>query len=176
MARVTGVDAAAFRAALARFASGVTVVSARAADGSDHGMTVSAFTSLSLDPPLVLACIDRDATLLPHVFAAECFGVSILAADQAEASVHFARQDVVRFDGIPVERVDDGPALLPGAAAQLVCRRTATHDGGDHVIVIGEVLSARVLRDDPLLYALRQYGRFVAGAPTNGVAGGESAP
>lgn len=160
MAAVSRADASAFRAALARFASGVTVVTARGVDGTDHGMTVSAFTSLSLDPPLVLACLDLTATLLPHLRSATAFGVSILAAGQGALSVRFADQDVVRFDGVAVTHAPEGPALIDGAAAHLVCRRIAEHPGGDHVIIVGEVQRAEVHGDAPLVYALRQYGSF----------------
>jgi flavin reductase (DIM6/NTAB) family NADH-FMN oxidoreductase RutF len=158
--RVNPANAAAFRDALARFASGVTVVTARGADGTDHGMTVSAFASLSLDPPLVLACIETAATALPAVRAAEWFGVSILAADQQAVSARFATHGVARFDGIATVRSAEGPALIAGAVAHLVCRRVAEHPGGDHVIIVGEVHQARVVGDAPLLYALRGYGRF----------------
>ena len=153
-------EASTFRAALARFASGVTVVTARGADGADHGMTVSAFSSLSLDPPLVLACLDVTATLLPHLRAATTFGVSILAAGQATLSKRFADQGVVRFDGVAVTHASEGPALIDGAAAHLVCRRVAEHPGGDHVIIVGEVQRAEAHGDAPLVYALREYGFF----------------
>ncbi len=164
MAAVTPVDAATFRAALARFASGVTVLTVRDAEGADRGMTVSAFASLSLEPPLVLACLDLGATVLPHVRAARLFGVSILSAGQQEISARFAEQGVVRFDGVGITHASDGPALIDDAVAHLVCRRVAESPGGDHVIVVGEVLSARVHGEDPLVYALRRYGRFAPGA------------
>lgn len=154
-------DTSAFRAALARFASGVTVVTVRGADGADHGMTISAFTSLSLDPPLVLACLDVTATLLPHLRGATMFGVSILAEGQAALSARFADQGVVRFDGVAVTHAPEGPALIAGAAVHLVCRRIAEHPGGDHVIVVGEVQRATTHGDAPLVYALRRYGTFV---------------
>jgi len=157
---MSGIGPDAFRAALARFPSGVTILSVRGADGADHGMTVSAFCSLSLDPPLVLACIERTATVLPHLRAAPLFGVSILAAGQDALSARFADQTVERFEGVAFTRAAEGPALVDGAAAHLVCRRVAEHAGGDHVILVGEVESAQVHGDDPLLYALRGYGRF----------------
>ncbi len=153
-------DVAQFRAALSRFASGVTVVTACGGDGSDHGMTVSAFSSLSLEPPLVLVCVDETATLLPHLLAAETFGVSILGTAQRELSRRFADQTIDRFDGVSFTRAASGPALLDGAAAHLECRRTAVHPGGDHVIIVGEVLSARTFAEEPLVYFHRRYGSF----------------
>jgi len=149
-----------FRAALSRFASGVTVVTVRGADGADHGMTVSAFTSLSLDPPLVLACIDAGAAILPHLREAETFGISILSAGQAALSKRFADQAVHRFDGVAFSRAASGPALLDGAVAHLECRRTALHPGGDHVIAVGEVLHASTFMEEPLVYFHRGYARL----------------
>lgn len=154
------VDVAQFRSALACFASGVTVVTARDAEGADHGMTVSAFSSLSLEPPLVLVCLDTTATLLPHLLAADAFGISILGAAQRELSGRFADQAADRFDGVAFSRAASGPALLDGAVAHLECRRVAAHPGGDHVIIIGEVLSARAFPGDPLVYVQRDYARL----------------
>ncbi|MBM3907802.1 MAG: flavin reductase family protein [Gemmatimonadetes bacterium] len=150
----------AFREAMARFATGVTVVTARGADGADHGMTVSAFASLSLDPPLALVCVEQSATLLPHLRDAEWFGVSILAAGQEDVSRRFATKDVARFDGIATRRASEGPALIEGAVSHLVCRRVAEYPGGDHLIIVGEVRVAHVSGDEPLVHAQRLYGRF----------------
>jgi len=149
-----------FRAALSRFASGITVVTVRGGDGTDHGMTVSAFTSLSLEPPLVLVCIDAVATILPHLGAAETFGISILAAGQRALSKRFADQSVDRFAGVAISRAASGPALIDGAVAHLECRRVAMHPGGDHVIAVGEVLHATAFMEEPLVYFHRGYGRF----------------
>lgn len=150
---------------MARFASGVTVVTARGGDGADHGMTVSAFASLSLDPPLALVCVEQSATLLPHLRSADWFGVSILAAGQEAISARFATKDVARFDGIRTSRAPEGPALIDGAVAHLVCRRVAEYPGGDHLIFVGEVRDAQVHGDDALMYGLRRYGRFAPAAP-----------
>jgi flavin reductase (DIM6/NTAB) family NADH-FMN oxidoreductase RutF len=155
----------AFREAMARFATGVTVVTARGADGADHGMTVSAFASLSLDPPLVLVCVEQSATLLPHLRDGAWFGVSVLAAGQEAVSARFATKDVARFDGIATRRPAEGPALIEGAVAHLVCRRVAEHPGGDHLIIVGEVRGAQVHGGEPLLYGLRRYGRFAPVMP-----------
>lgn len=153
-------DGAQFRAALSHFATGVTVVSARALDGSDHGMTVNAFASLSLEPPLVIVCVDESATLLPHLRAADTFGVSMLDAAQGDLSRRFADQTIDRFAGVALTRASTGPALIDGALAHLECRRAGEYRGGDHVIIVGEVLSARVFPGEPLVYFHRRYGRF----------------
>lgn len=162
MAANSVVNAAAFRDALAQFASGVTVVSAVGTDGRDEGMTVSAFASLSLTPPLVLACIDLTATVLPHLRAASHFGVSVLAAGQQAISARFAEHGIDRFAGVPRTRAPEGVPLIDGAVAHLVCRRVAEHPGGDHVILVGEVLRAEAHGGEPLIYALRKYARITA--------------
>jgi|SRR5579862_262153 len=155
------VEAGTFREALGRFASGITVLTTRDAAGGDHGMTVSAFSSLSLDPPLVLACIGHDATIAAAVRAAEYTGISVLAEEQQEISRRFADSDTDRFAGIPLVRGAGGVALLEGALAHLECRIVARHENGDHTIVVAEVLAASARMGRPLLHFGRQYGRFV---------------
>jgi len=157
---LSALDGAQFRAALSRFAAGVTVVTVRDDDDGDHGMTVSAFSSLSLEPPLVLVCIDANATLLPHLHTAGAFGISVLGAAQRELSRRFADQTIDRFDGVAFTRGASGAALLDGAVAHLECQRVAVHPGGDHVIIVGEVRSARAFTGEPLVYFHRGYGRF----------------
>ncbi len=171
---MTGTDLAHFRAALSRFASGVTVVTVRGADGTDHGMTVTAFSSLSLEPPLVLVCIDGAAAILPHLRQAEHFGVSILAMEQDALSRRFADQAVDRFEGVAITRATTGPALIDGAVAHLECRRVALHPGGDHVIAVGAVLQARAFAGEPLVYFHRDYGRFAPHAADGTRRPGES--
>jgi flavin reductase (DIM6/NTAB) family NADH-FMN oxidoreductase RutF len=136
------IDPATFRRALGHFPSGVTVVTVRGADGRDYGMTVSAFSSLSLRPPLVLVCIGDDATIAGAVEAAGHFAVNVLAEDQEALARRFADTDADRFDGVSVSRGEGGVALLHGAVAQLQCAVVARHRGGDHTIVVGEVLAA----------------------------------
>lgn len=155
------IDPSTFRAALARFASGVTVVTARDGDGRDVGMTVSAFASLSLEPPLVLLCIDHTASVAPVLAHCEIFAVNVLAEDQESLSRRFAEHEVDRFDGVPFSRGALGPALLEGALAQLECRVHARHPGGDHTILVGAVEASRVADGNPLLYFRGSYGRHV---------------
>ncbi|MDE3097671.1 MAG: flavin reductase family protein [Chloroflexota bacterium] len=153
----TPVDAVTFRHALGTFASGVTVVTVRDADGTDHGMTVSAFCSVSLEPPLVLVCIDHAATIAPRIAAATHLGISILGGEQAALSRRFADPDADRFDGVPVVRGSTGVPLIGGAIAQLECRIVARHPGGDHAIVVAELIDASVTDDRPLVYFRGEY-------------------
>jgi flavin reductase (DIM6/NTAB) family NADH-FMN oxidoreductase RutF len=146
------VDQATFRSVLGRFASGVTVVTVRNGD-TDHGMTASAFCSLSLDPPLVLVCIDRTTRmheLLQHV---EHFAVSLLASDQEMISRRFAEPpDDTRFDGLGFTRAASGAPLLTDALAHLECVLEDRYSGGDHSIIVGRVVGAAAGDARPLLY------------------------
>lgn len=153
-------DPAAFRRALGHFPSGITVVTVRDRAGTDQGMTVSAFCSASLTPPLVLVCIGHDATIAGAVAGAEGFGVSVLAERQVALSRKFAGAETNRFEGVAVTRGLLGVALLDGAAAQLECRIIARHEAGDHTIVVGEVVHAREKDGDPLVYHRGKYRQF----------------
>jgi 3-hydroxy-9,10-secoandrosta-1,3,5(10)-triene-9,17-dione monooxygenase reductase component len=155
------VDDPTFRATLGRFASGVTVMTLRASDGVDRGMTVTAFASLSLEPPLVLACIGHAASLAPSLADATHFAVHILAADQEPLARRFAEKDGDRFGGLAVRRGTAGVPLLDGALATLQCRIHARYPGGDHEIVVGEVLDAAGRDGDPLVYFRGGYAGLV---------------
>jgi flavin reductase (DIM6/NTAB) family NADH-FMN oxidoreductase RutF len=160
------VDGAAFREALARFASGVTVVTARGPQGAPVGFTATAFSSLSLDPPLILVCLSRSASTYPAFLEATHFAVNVLAAGQAAAALRFAARGTDRFAGATVE---PGPAtglpLLPGAAVHLECRTYRRVEAGDHVILLGEVLRAARTDADPLVHFNRQFGGFAPPEP-----------
>lgn len=162
------VDAAAFRAALGRFSSGVTVVATVDPDGGlDHALTASAFTSVSLDPPLVLVGIDRRNRFHDPVIRARRWAVSILSRDGQAAATWFATR------GRPLEGQLDrvrhrrgghtGAALVTDAIAWLECETWAVHDGADHALLVGRVLGAAVdeLVDDPLLYYRSHYASLV---------------
>lgn len=154
------IDPATFRSVLGRFATGVTVVTTRDAEGRDHGMTVSAFGSVSLDPPLVLCCIEHGAAMRSVVENASMFAVSILSASQEALSRRFSERENERFDGIGYERGQSGAALLTGALAWLECRIVARHEAGDHTIIIGEVENAEAHRGAPLLYYRGGYNQL----------------
>lgn len=134
---------------LASWASGVAVVTARHGERV-HGMTVSAFCSVSLDPPLVLVCLDKTSNTLKLVEAGKVFSVNVLAEGQEELSNRFASKahEERRFDGLDCEHGVNGCPHIPGAVSHLDCRVINAVDAGDHVIYVGQVeyLRGRWLR------------------------------
>ena len=146
------VDPGLFRAVLGRFASGVTVVTATDDEGRPHGMTVSAFSSLSLSPPLVLVCIGTNATLSPLLASRAVLGVNILAASQQALSQRFASKLEDRFAEVPYRMAPPEVPVLEGALGWLGCRIVARHPAGDHVIYVGEVVAAGTTEGEPLGY------------------------
>jgi flavin reductase (DIM6/NTAB) family NADH-FMN oxidoreductase RutF len=151
-----------FRAALARWASGVAVVTACAGDRI-HGMTVSAFASVSLRPPLVLVCADKTSITLELLEAGGVFAVNVLAVDQRGLSERFAsKQDEHRrFEGVRWRRGASGAPLLEGSVAMLDCRVVAAHDAGDHVIYVGQVEAVEVHAGEPLVYQAGLYRELI---------------
>lgn len=147
------VDGSTFRKALGAFASGVTVVTGRAADGEPVGLTVSAFSSLSLDPPLILVCLDK-ATRSAEALTGGPFAVNILAEDQQAVSNHFASRKDKRFDGVEWQAGEvHGSPLLSGSLAHLQCAPHEVLEGGDHLIVVGRVEAVDVSEEGkPLTY------------------------
>ena len=150
-----------FRSVLGRFATGVTIVTVRDEGGRDHGMTVNAFSSVSLVPPLVLVCVDRTASTHDPLLAASHFAVNVLAADQEPISRRFSGIDErQRFEGVGYTRGVTGAALLDEVLAHVECRRVAEHPAGDHTIVIGEVQAAESYPKRPLLYYRGGYAQL----------------
>jgi flavin reductase (DIM6/NTAB) family NADH-FMN oxidoreductase RutF len=159
------IDADTFRSVLGRFASGVTIVTARGPRGADddHGMTVSAFCSVSLDPPLILICVDQAASMYAVLREQPEFGVSILSAEHEASSRRFADTDESeRFDGLAYERGENGTVLLAGALAHLECRVVQHVDAGDHTIFVASVerADARTAAGRPLLYYRGGYAQL----------------
>ena len=156
------VDANLFRSVLGRFASSVTVLSARDARGGDHGMTVSAFSSVSLEPPLVLVCVDRTASIYPTLFETDDIGISVLAEHQEECSRRFADKDADRFEALEILRGAKGVPLLRGANAHIEGRIVARHEAGDHTIFVAEIDRAVPHASDgrPLLYYRGGYAQL----------------
>jgi flavin reductase ActVB len=151
-APATGIGRADFCSACAKFPTGVTVVTVRDTLGSPHGMTASSFTSVSLDPPLVLVCVDHRAKLLEHVRRSKYLGINILSEGQHQLSVHFARREQDRFGGVDWTAGHHGVPLIPGVLAALECRKVRMVDAGDHAILIAEVLRTEYRDGRPLVY------------------------
>jgi flavin reductase (DIM6/NTAB) family NADH-FMN oxidoreductase RutF len=150
-----------FKRALSRRASGVAIVTARSGDRV-HGMTVSAFTEVSLDPPLVLVCADKNSNTLPVIRAGGVFALNVLARDQQELSNRFAvkKDEDKRFEGLELDAGRTGAPLLRGVAVNIDCRVFAEHDAGDHVLFIGRVEEVRSFDREPLLHFRGGYGGF----------------
>lgn len=156
-----GSDARTLRDALGCFATGVTILTARDADESPVGLTANSFTSVSLDPPLLLACIATSAASADVFRSAETFAVNVLHIGQQPASIRFSRRDEDRFGATPWEPGLNGTPVLTGSLATFECVRHAVHEGGDHIILIGQVERARFEpRRDPLLYFRGKYRRL----------------
>ena len=154
-----------FRAALGRFASGVTVVTTKDALGELHGITVSAFCSVSLQPPMVLICIEKTAGSHPAVEESAIFVVNVLREGEAEISELFASQRPEKFELIKWTAGIEGVPALDDALATLECRVKFSYHGGDHSIFVGEVENVSVNDGEPLLYFRSSYGKFI---PDNG--------
>ncbi|MFJ7276760.1 flavin reductase family protein [Kitasatospora sp. NPDC098663] len=146
------VERAVFRSALASFPSGVTIVTTRGATGTLHGFTASSFASLSLDPPLVLVCLDRRADCFPVFMAAERFVVNVVTPAQAELAMKFATKGADKFAHAGFEFDEERHPSLPDAAAVLHCELHQVVPGGDHVILIGRVREARTGGGEPVMW------------------------
>ena len=147
-----------FRDALGRFATGVTVVTALGAKGP-VGITANSFAGLSLDPPLVLWSPARASRRFAAFASARHFAIHVLGAEQFALGRHFAREGL-DFDLPGVAFNVEGVPLLTESLARFECRRLAVHDGGDHAIVVGEVLRASARKGAPLIFSAGRYGQF----------------
>ncbi len=165
-----------FRQAMGCFATGVTVITVDQ-DGEVHGMTANAFTSVSLDPTLILVCVDHRTRTHSHLHARKRFGVNVLAADQQSISEYYARtvetHQHAEEAGARFDRTAHGTPVLHGALAYLECRLQTTQAAGDHTIFIAEVEDVLVREGEPLLYFRSQY-RQMEDIQTGPMAGGDS--
>lgn len=146
-----------FRAALGRFASGVTIVTTKDDKNFLHGITVSAFCSVSLDPPLILVCIDKNAGSHDAFEQSSAFVVNILRADQQYLSDRFASYLPDKFADVKYRSGIESLPVLEDALVNLECRLVNAHDNGDHTIFVGEILVATVNEGKPLVYFQGQY-------------------
>jgi len=154
------IDPTEFRRGLGQFASGVTVVITRDGDGRPQGLTVSSFCSVSLDPPLVLVCIDNRAEAARAAAVSRIFSVSVLAEGQEHFSRRFAGGGPAKFEGVELLEGTLGAPLVPGALAHLECRVFAAHAVGDHTVFVGQVERLEVAAGRPLLYHASAYHRL----------------
>jgi flavin reductase len=152
--------AADFRKAMGTFATGVTIITVDQ-EGEIHGMTANAFTSVSLDPPLILVCVDHRARTHAHLHARKRFGVNVLSSSQQALSEYYAQSAETHQHpervGARFERTAHGTPILHGALAYLECRLHSTQPAGDHTIFIAEVEDVEVREGEPLLYFRSQY-------------------
>ncbi len=155
-----GVASADFRRALGCFATGVTIITLDD-NGEVHGMTANAFTSVSLDPPLVLVCVDHKARTHAHLHARKRFGVNVLAEGQRAVSDYYARAERSHAEaeeaGASFDRTPHGTPVLHDALAYLECRLETVYEAGDHSIFIAEVEDVVVCDGDPLLFFRGKY-------------------
>jgi flavin reductase (DIM6/NTAB) family NADH-FMN oxidoreductase RutF len=158
-----GLTQAEFRKALGLFATGVTVVTVDH-EGEIHGMTANAFTSVSLDPLLVLVCVDHRARTHAHLHAKKRFGINVLSESQRAISEYYARSTErhqhAEEAGARFDRTRHGTPVLHGALAYLECRLQTAHDAGDHTIFIAEVEDAVVREGNPLLFFRGKYRKI----------------
>lgn len=152
------IDPIEFRQALGVFPTGVVVITAVSPDGDPIAITVSSFNSVSLDPPLVLFSISRTSSSLAALLAAERFAISVLANDQREVSRRFARPQMDKFSECNSPFEKRAARVIESCLASFECRLFGTHDGGDHLIIIGEVEHVEVSRGlDPLVFFRGNY-------------------
>jgi len=156
-----GSDARTLRDAMGCFATGITIITATAPDGTPVGLTANSFTSVSLDPPLLLVCVANTAGTAPVLRSVEHFGVNVLQTSQQAASNRFAGKGEDRFAATAWAPGETGVPLLDGSLVSFECKRFEVHEGGDHFILVGEVVRAQFEpRRDPLLYFRGKYRRL----------------
>lgn len=149
---VTPVDPPTYRRLLGSFATGVTVMTVPGEDGHPVGMTASAVSAVSLEPPLLLVCIDHAATVHRALTTAPRFALNVLAADQERLSRQFADEVDRRFEGVGYRRGPHDLPLLDDVVAHILCDRQETADAGDHTVVFGRVIGGEAFPRPPLLH------------------------
>lgn len=155
------IDPRAFRSAAGEFMTGVTIVTTRDADGEPAGLTANSFSSVSLDPPMVLFSVGRDSTSLDAFMAENGFAIHVLAADQQDLSMRFASKGIDRFEGVDWSPGHNDLPVISGALSVFECDTTHVYDGGDHLIFVGTVKRLTHTESDaPALGYFR--GRYAA--------------
>jgi flavin reductase (DIM6/NTAB) family NADH-FMN oxidoreductase RutF len=151
------IDPRELRNVMGNFATGVTIITTKDTTGKPFGLTANAFSSLSLDPPLLLICVDKKVDCYACFEETKVFGVNFLSEDQDQLSTRFATKGIEKFEGVPYTLGELGVALLDGAVAHIECKLINAYEGGDHTIYIGEIQNATVLSDRPLLFFRGKY-------------------
>lgn len=154
------IDSQIFREVLGQFATGVTIVTTRDNHGRPHGLTANAFTSVSLDPPLVLVSVDKKAESHEHIGKSRFFCVNILGEGSEELSNRFARHGVDKFAGISHADRHTGAPVLDDAIAWIDCHLDQVYDGGDHTLFLGRVVGLHNKGGRPLLFFDGKYHRL----------------
>ena len=153
-------DAQELRRVMGVFATGVTVITTRNADGTPFGLTANAVTSVSLTPPLLLICVDRKAESFAHFADSKVFVLNVLAEHQEELSRRFATSGGDKFTGVAYRLGHLGTPILEGTLGHVECRIVETHEAGDHVIHLGEVEAASGADGPPLVFFRGRYRRL----------------
>src|SRR3954468_3999885 len=164
-ATTMGVDPLHLRHVLSRYPTGVTIVGTRHRPRGVCGLTGNAFTSVSLEPPMVLVCVDRSSNTHGCIEAAGLFSVNVLSAGQAALAVRFAQKRDDKFDRVPYREGEGGVPLIEGASAWVEARVEAAFDGGDHTIFLAHVLRAEQSDEPPLVFHRGSYARLDGDAP-----------
>jgi flavin reductase (DIM6/NTAB) family NADH-FMN oxidoreductase RutF/ADP-ribose pyrophosphatase YjhB (NUDIX family) len=163
---MTAEDAATFKEAMSRFPSGVVIAAGRDEYGKSWGFTASSFSSVSLEPPLVLLCLSKGADCHPVFSSVPWFAINVLSAADEAAAATFAKRGADKFAASSFDVDEYGSPLLQSAVATLTCQKFATYDCGDHSVIVGRVTRARLGSDDnPMIYAGRRFGRFLPSTP-----------
>ena len=157
-----GIDKGTFRAVMGSFAAGVTIVTVRDAAGDPKGFTATGICSLSLDPPLLLVCVDHRSETLPAMQEASSFAVNMLKRGTEELSARFASRGIDKFAVLSWSEGALGAPILDDVLAYAECSVKAKYPGGDHTIFVGEIEHASAFEGEPLVYYRGSYGSFSA--------------
>jgi len=160
MSSVVSVTSAEFRRACGRFSTGVAIASVLDAQGTPHGLTVSSFTSASLEPPLILICLGHRVSVIDAFRASAHFGINVLAENQRDLAERFSRKGQDRFDALNWRRGETGVPILAGVLAAIECAVRQRFTAGDHDVFVGEMVGARVAGGAPLIHFASHYRRL----------------
>jgi len=157
---IMALDPKEIRNVMGHFATGVTVITTKDKTGKPFGLTVNSFTSLSLNPPLLVVCIDKTVDCYSCFEESKLFGVNMLSEQQEELSRRFATKGIEKFEGIEWHMGENGVPLLDGTIGTIECNVAQSCEGGDHTIFLGEIVSATASGDRPLIFFKGKYSRM----------------